>query len=262
MRLKLFSIIISAILLIGCAGNQPNQNGSYIKGKKAFQNENWRQAKDQLKLFLLNNPGSKKSDSAQFLLAESYFNNEKYLLAISEYKQLKNRYSYSSLVEKAEYKIAQSYVKLSPIYQRDQKYTRKALQHLQSFIDKYPDSKYVDETEEKIKKMRTKLAKKLYSSAVQYKKMGRWQAASIYFEKTINNYYDTPVAKKAQVGKALCLIKLRQFEKYKKVLEKIKSQYESDDSNYLKKKLAYLDSTYKEEKEEMKEEKEERKGRF
>ncbi|MCF7740693.1 MAG: outer membrane protein assembly factor BamD [Candidatus Marinimicrobia bacterium] len=266
MKSKLaFLIYISlvALLLAGCAGNSTTYQQTsryYFKGKQAYQNGKWIKAIDNLKLFILNNPGSEYADSAQYLLGESYFNNKEYLMAISEYSQLKNRYSYSPLVEKGAYKIAKSYVELSPNYHLDQENTRKAIRNCQSFISNYPNSEYVDEVEQNIQDMRNKLGHKMYTSGVLYRKMHRWEAAVIYFDNTLNQYYDTKYALDAKLEKAYCLIKLRKFEDYRELIASIEQEHQKNKE--LKNELASLKQTYQDEQKEVKKELEKSKGRF
>lgn len=262
--LKWIIFLSLAVFLINCAGNNmqlANQSERYyFKGKQAFEKGKWLKAIDNFKLFLLNNPGSQYSDSAQFLLGESYFNNKEYIMAISEYRQLTGKYSYSPLTEKGSYKIAKSYVELSPNYHLDQQNTRRAIRYCQRFISNYPESEYIDEVEKDIQRMRNKLGHKLYKNGVLYRKMHKWEAATIYFDEMLANYYDTKWVLDVQLEKAYCLIRLRKFDEYKQVLASIKGN--NEETEELNIELAELESEYKEELERIEEEQEEKKGRF
>ena len=267
MKLKFVQLIVLfllAILLINCAGNgtqiSDQSDQYYFRGKQAYEQEKWLKAIDNFKLFILNNPGSQYADTAQFLLGESYYNNKEYLLAISEYRQLTNKYSYSPLSVKGSYKMAKSYVQLSPNYHLDQENTRRAIRYCQSFISNYPESEYVDEIEKDIQKMRNKLAHKLYKNGVLYRKMHHWESAVIYFDEMLDNYYDTKWALDSKLEKALCLVRMRKFDEYKQVLVSIKNNNEID--NELKTKLADLQNEYRDEKNQIAKEQEKREGRF
>ncbi|MCF7885737.1 MAG: outer membrane protein assembly factor BamD [Candidatus Marinimicrobia bacterium] len=261
---KLIYLVLGVALLVSCAGNrsQTFERGSeyYVNGKKAFDNEKWLKAIDNLKLFILNNPGSQQADSAQYFLAESYYNNKEYLMAISEYRQLKNKYSYSPLVEEGSYKMAKSYVKLSPNYHLDQQNTRRAIRYCQSFISNFPNSKYVEEVEKDIQNMRNKLGHKLFTSGDLYRKMHRWEAAVIYFNEMIDQYYDTEWVIDAKLEKAFCLIKLRRFEEYNNLVASIRDN--NKNNKKVKSKLNELRDEYNDELAKIEKEKEKKEGRF
>jgi len=263
-KINLFVYFILVVILVSCAGRKPEafseSNQYYYQGKRAFENNKWIKAIDNLKLFLLNNPGSQVADSAQFLLAESYFNNEEYLMAISEYRQLTNKYSYSPLVEKGRYKIAKSYVELSPNYHLDQKNTRRAIRFCQSFISNYPNSEYVDEIEKDIQRMRNKLAHKIYTNGVLYRKMQRWESAEIYFNELLAQYYDTEWTLDAKLEKAYCLIRMRKFNDYKQVIASLEDNYPNHKE--VQNELLELEKDYKNEKDKIAEELKKREGRF
>jgi len=222
MNSKLVKVLVTgllAIVLLGCADVKPKTindfSDYYARGIESFKKKRWDKAIEDFNLVLLNSPGGELADDAQYYLGECYFEKKEYLLAISEYQQLTERYSYSPLVEDASYKMVLSYVELSPKYQRDQVYTDRALLALQEFLDSFPDSKYRSEIEAKIRDMRNKLARKMYESGVLYTKLLQWDAAIIYFDNMLEDYYDTKYAPLAKLDKALCLIRMRKFDEYK-----------------------------------------------
>lgn len=57
---------------------------------------------------------------------------------------------------------------LSPIYSKEQKETIEAIEKLQMFINKYPDSQYLAEANALMKELDFKLEKKAYEIAKQY----------------------------------------------------------------------------------------------
>jgi len=161
--------------------------------------------------------------------------------------------------EKAEYKIALSYVKLSPKYQLEQEYTHRALRYLQDFIDTYPSSEYIGAAEKHIETLRNKLGRKLYESGRLYKKMRHWRAAVIYFDEMLANYYDTQWALDAKLDKAYCLIQLRRFDEYQELMAELEQAVELGDHEEA---LQDLAATYQEELQEIEKEQTEQRKRF
>ncbi|RKY55102.1 MAG: hypothetical protein DRP89_03920 [Candidatus Neomarinimicrobiota bacterium] len=236
-----FSLSLIILFLTDCAGKKEkiftDYRKYYDKGVAAFERKKWDKAVENFNMALLNSPGGELADDAQFYLGECYFNKKEYLLAISEYQQLTERYTYSPLVEDAYYKIAVSYFKLSPKYQLDQESTMKSLQSLQDFLDVFPESKHREDVEAKIQEVRNKLARKLYESGCLYRKLEEWNSAIIYLDNLLETYYDTKWALDAKLEKAYCLIKLRKFDKYNKLISEINND---DNSLKLKERLEYL----------------------
>jgi outer membrane protein assembly factor BamD len=93
--------------------------------------------------------------------------------------------------------LAESYYQLSPPYQLDQAYTKKAIEEFQAFIDYFPLSPKVEEAEQKINELNNKLAKKLYNNALIYEKMNYYKAAIKYYGDVQEIYHDTEFGPKA-----------------------------------------------------------------
>ena len=81
-------------------------------------------------------------------------------------------YPKSERADEIAYLGAKSYYYLSPAYSRDQSETYDALEKLQLFINKYPDSKYFDDANALIQELDLKLEKKAYEIALQYNTTG------------------------------------------------------------------------------------------
>src|SRR5207249_2589596 len=125
-------------------------------------------------------PGSGVADDAQYYLAESHFKREEYLLAAEEYQALNRNMPSSPFVPLAQYKTALCYYYLAPKSSLDQKYTAKAIDEFQSFIEYYPTHEMVPDAESKINELNTRLAKRLYDTAMLYMTMEYYKSATIY----------------------------------------------------------------------------------
>ncbi len=162
-----------------------------------FNKGHYLDAKTELTIIVLNYPGSSVVDEAQYYLAESHFKLKEYILAAAEYEKLIRNYPDSKYADKARYKIGLCYYELSPNYGLDQKYTLKAIDEFQRFLEDYPNSPLKKDVQEKLKKCREKLAKKDYKAAELYRKMSEWRAAEIYYRSVEEKYYDTSFGSKA-----------------------------------------------------------------
>ena len=162
-----------------------------------FNKGHYLDAKTDFTIIVLNYPGSSVVDTAQFYLAESHFKLKEYILGASEYEKLLRNYPESQYADDARYKIGLCYFELSPNYGLDQKYTLKAIDEFRQFLEEYPNSSLKETVQKKLTECLNKLAKKDYKDAALYRKMNEWRAAEIYYNTVLNKFADTPFGEKA-----------------------------------------------------------------
>ena len=162
--MRLFAIFFSfSIIFYGCSSNKfirdIDYDAEFEKGKLALSNKKYVRAQDHFNTVVIGASHTELGDDALFYLGETYYYMGDRLLAIAEYDRLIRRMSFSPYVEKARYRICESYVILSPKYFRDQTYSEKAIEKLQEFIDDYPNSDKREEAQNNIKILRNKLSR-------------------------------------------------------------------------------------------------------
>jgi outer membrane protein assembly factor BamD (BamD/ComL family) len=108
--------------------------------KDYFERERYLDAIELLTTFTLNYSGSTMIDSAQYLLAESHFSLKEYIVAESEYSRLIRNYPQSPLVDDSWVKIILCFFYLSPRYDLDQKNTERTIASVNDFLDEYPET--------------------------------------------------------------------------------------------------------------------------
>jgi outer membrane protein assembly factor BamD len=193
-------IIISSLLIVvsACSSTQDTttmnaeEHFQYVMG--FYEDGDYEETVKEFQTLLLQYPGSVITDDAQYYLGMSYFYREQFLLAAYEFSKLIRDIPASSFVPDAQFKLADSYFQLSPPYQLDQAYTKKAVEEFQAYIDFFPTSSSVDEAETKIKELNEKLAEKDYKSATIYEKMEYNRAALQYYTQVAETYHDTKYA--------------------------------------------------------------------
>ncbi len=176
---------------------------AWLKITKLFDRGRYLDASDRLEIFLINHAGSAMADSAQYLLGECHFKMKEYIVAASEYEKTVRQYPQSPVREQAQYKIGLSYFRLSPKSSLDQEYTSKAMDAFQEFIEEFPASDLAKEATRMIGVCREKLAKKEYDNGRLYHKMKEYNAARVYYDSVLDDYYDTSYAPLALYYKAL-----------------------------------------------------------
>lgn len=202
-------IILSLPLLFlffyGCSSSIDTTNmGAQDRLNYAIQlynDEDYLEAITEFQAIILQYPGSAEIDDAQYYLAMSRFKRREMILAAYEFSKLIKNMPASQFVPQAQFMLAESYYELSPNYALDQKYTKKAIEEYQAFLDFFPANQNAAEAERKIRELNSKLALKEYNSAVIYEKLEYYIAAMKYYDLVVETYHDTPYAPMALYNK-------------------------------------------------------------
>ncbi len=119
-----------------------------------------------------------------------------------------SKYPDSEWVEPAKFQIASCRAALSRGPEYDQGAAGDAKQKFEEFIKEHPDAVLSSEAEKNIQELKAKEAKSNYEIAGFYEKQKAYEAAKIYYQDTIDNYFDTEWAQKAK-------LRLEELEKKK-----------------------------------------------
>ncbi len=210
MKYSLFIPVLFLLVFEGCSSSVDTTNmtgeNRLSYAMSLYNNEDYLEAINELQAILLQYPGSSISDDAQFYLAKSRFARKEFIMAAFEFSKLIKNMPASEFVPESQYMLADCYYELSPNFNLDQKYTRKAIQEFQAFIDFFPTNEKVADAEKKINELNNKLAEKTYSIAGIYEKLDYLKAAVIYYDEVIDNYHDTPYAPLAMYNKINVLV--------------------------------------------------------
>lgn len=190
----------------------------FEKGKEYFADEDYLESQKMFDLIKLQYPASQYSDDAQFYIAEIDFKREKYILAAFNYNSLRRVYPSSEYNKQSLYMRSQCYYKLSPPYERDQEYTRKAIESFIEFQSTYPNDSLSTLSDIRIKEMRNKLALGEFSTAELYRKLDDPKAAIIYYDFVIDQYDDTQYFEDAYLGKVLSLVKMKRHDEAQNII--------------------------------------------
>jgi outer membrane protein assembly factor BamD len=193
-----------------------------------YNQRSYEEALKEFQAIVLQYPGNSIVDSAQYYLAQTRFQRDEYILAAYEYSRLIKNMPASKLIPECQYMLAECYYRLSPDYSLDQKYTLKAVEELQAFIDFFPADPKVPEAEHKIAEMNEKLAHKSYYTAYIYTKLEYYNAALIYYDEVIETYHDTKYASLALYDKAKLLVQMKRNSDAMDSISKFIDKYPDD----------------------------------
>lgn len=174
-----FLLLLSVIVLSSCSNYQKVLSSDDTGKKYALADSLYKQKKYKkaLKLFEQIVPvyrGKPQAERLMFLYATTFYELEDFYLAGYQYERFETSYPQSDSVEVAAYRSAKSYYELSPRYSLDQEDTYKALEKLQSYINKYPNSEKRPEANKLVSELKEKLEKKDIEVANQLLKIAEY----------------------------------------------------------------------------------------
>ncbi len=213
------SVFIFTVFLLASCGSVDKKDrvqtaeDAFKRGMEYFDDEDWIEAKAMFDVVRLQYPTSEYADDAQYYLSRVSEERGEYIMAAFNYNRIRKLYPSSEYAKTALYKSAESYYKLSPQFERDQEYTKKAIESFQEYQYLYPDkdSLYSQSTD-RIAELREKLAHREYFTATLYRKLNAPLAAKIYFDNVINDYDDTEYYEAAYFGKIEVLFEMKKYD--------------------------------------------------
>lgn len=230
---KLFLAFIALLLIIwGCGASRdlsdlsPDERLQYALN--LYNDEDYQDAATEFEAILLQYPGSIYVDDAQYYLGMCRFQRGEYILAAFEFSKLIRNMPASEFVADSQFMLAESYYQLSPNYTLDQKYTKKAIEEFQAFIDFFPLNEKVAESERKIAELNDKLARKEFTIAVIYEKMDYYTASLKYYDSVLEVYHDTQYAPQAMYRKIKLLMNREREDEALKEMRKFVVLYPED----------------------------------
>lgn len=141
--------------------------------------------------------GKPQAEKMFYMFAESYYKTKQYYLAGYQFESFASSYPKSEKHEEASFLGAKCYSMLSPVYSLDQKDTEKAIDKLQSFIDRYPDSNFLTEANTIMKNLKGKIEKKNFETAKQYNTTYDFKSAIVALDNFISDFPGTPFKEEA-----------------------------------------------------------------
>ncbi|MDG2372332.1 MAG: outer membrane protein assembly factor BamD [Flavobacteriaceae bacterium] len=190
-------IFLSIIFIVsGCNDYQKLLNSEdnlakYRAAENYYNEGEYRKANRLLEQVEPKYRGKPQAERVVFFLADSYFNTKRYLLAAYKFEDFTKSYPKSQRVQEALFLEAKSYYYESPEFSLDQGDTKTALDKLQIFINKFPQSEYLNEANVLVVELQTKLEKKDFEVSKQYYTIRDYKSAIKSLENFIAEYPGT-----------------------------------------------------------------------
>ncbi|MBD2721839.1 outer membrane protein assembly factor BamD [Hymenobacter armeniacus] len=184
-RLTVLFLLVSTLLLGSCASGyqkllkSTDVNKKYEAAVQYYDKGDYFRAGTLLEDLIPLLKGRPEAEKAQFYFANTNFKQRNYVLSAFYFKQFIDTYPNSEYAEEATFLNARSLFLDSPGYELDQTNTVSALESIQDFLNRYPDSKFKGETENMSQELQKKLENKAFESARLYYQLRYNQAAVV-----------------------------------------------------------------------------------
>lgn len=203
------TILFLAASLVSCGSGKTTTdlNAKYspekrfAEGKAAYAKEDWLLATSIFDEIRLQAPTSEFAAEAAFLEGMSRYKSETFISAAVDFRAVRRNYPSSDFADRAQFMVGECYYGLSPRVELDQTYTGYAITEYQTFLRDCPNAPkpLVDSATKRIDELRAKLGAKILTAGELYIKLLDRKSAVKYFERVLDQYYDTPSAIEAQL---------------------------------------------------------------
>lgn len=191
--LKIFSLLLALVVLSSCSDYQKiikgdNYEEKFQEANRQYEKSNYSRAIALYEQIYQRFPRTDQGQVAYFRMAKSYFAEKDYILAGYYFNQFYLRFPLSDNAEDALFHTAICSVKESPSHTLDQEATELALNDLQTFIQRYPESEFVDSCNRTMDRLRFKIETKKYNAVKLYDKMDDYRASVASAKSFIDEY--------------------------------------------------------------------------
>lgn len=199
---RFLSVLFIAVLFCSCSEYQKalkseDSDVKYTSAAKMFEKGKYMKSIRLFEQIAAGYRGKPNAEQMYYMFAQSYYKTKQYNLAAYQFESFAAGYPKSEHAEEAAFLGAKCYALLSPRYSLDQTDSFKAIDKLQAFIDKYPDSEYLPEANSTVKTLREKIEKKVFENAKEYNKISDYKSAIVALDNFIGDYPGTPYKEEA-----------------------------------------------------------------
>jgi len=142
--------------------------------------------------------GKELAEELYFKFAYTHYYMKDYMLSAHYFKSFTTTYYNSPKKEEAAFMSAYSNYRLSPNFRLDQTSSQTAIADLQTFINTYPSSPRVDEANQLIDEMRSKMEEKAFHQGKLYYDLKNYNSAITSFEGMLKDFPETQRAQEVR----------------------------------------------------------------
>ena len=248
MRLRFINLLylfLVVVVLTSCGGFEKIRKSSDVnykltKANEYFDKKDYVHANELYKELMPVMKSTRNYEALFYKYAYTFYYLKDYVEASYYFKNFTEYFPISKDAEECEFMSAVSLFKYAPKYTLDQTNSVKALEALQSYVNRYPKSARMAEANKYIDASRKKLETKQADAAKLYYNISQYKAAVVAYKSVLRNYPESPNADLYQ------FMIMRAMYKYARVsiLEKQDERYSNAIAAYQDLKTTYPQSTY------------------
>lgn len=190
LRRAWISLLVLWLLLPGCGvydylygaptrhEAQRNDQDLLRSAEASMDRRQYEDARKDLQRLMNQYPDSELVTAARLASAKALYMGKKYDEARAEYQRFLDLHPQHERADEAHYYLGMSYFRQADSADRDQTYTRKALDEFDLLVSQMPDSQYTPDARERRGQCRRKLAEKELSVGIFYFNHGDYAAAA------------------------------------------------------------------------------------
>jgi outer membrane protein assembly factor BamD len=225
------------LLLPGCAiydylyGSPPRREGQRSdqelmqSAEAEMERHNYGDARKDLQRLMNQFPDSELVTSARLASAKAPYMEKKYDEARAEYQRFLDLHPQHERADEAHYYLAMAYFRQSDSPDRDQSFTRKALDEFDLLINQMPDSQFTPDARERRVQCRRKLAEKELYVGTFYFDRGYYGAAVGRFTRLLADYPAAGFDDAALYYLGESLWKLEQKDEARSAFQRVVQEY-------------------------------------
>ncbi len=196
MKLKYFFTILYMAALTGFMACSPYQKLlksddvalKFQKAEEYYNKKDHQRVLPLLEDLLTYYRGTAQAEKIYYMMADTYYKMGNYQLASYQFKTFVDAYPFSQYAEEALYLYAYSLFSDSPNKDLDQANTVNAINAFNLFINKYPESNRIEESNKNIDDLKAKLENKAIENAMLYYQIRNYKSAVWALRHVANQY--------------------------------------------------------------------------
>ena len=204
-------LTLTLLLAVSCGGKQAiyegtaeqlnNEISEELNKKSSFSifgGTNYDKVFDILKEIQIRYPYTKYAALAELRSGDVYFKKKDYTTAAEEYENFITNHPGHEELDYGMYRLGLSYYKMKAGKDRNHSKPLNAIRWFTLLKETYPESEYVEQTQDKIEEARRTLAERELYIGKFYQKKKNYEAAAKRYGNILENYSDTEYAQKAR----------------------------------------------------------------
>jgi outer membrane protein assembly factor BamD len=190
--------VLVAALAAGCGASRSDlppgtadaDQFLFTRGQEELKERNWLRARDYFRQIVDNYPQSQYRPDAKLAVGDSYIGedtSESLVLAANEFREFLTFYPTSPRADYAQFRLAYAYSEQMLAPERDQTATKDVIRELQTFMDRYPNSKLMPEAQKLMREAKDRLSEAGYRVGLFYYRIRHYAGAIDRFREVLKN---------------------------------------------------------------------------